>query len=120
MVKAQAEVLGQVAEEIQVQVTGRDRRYPEHPLDSIRPESDMLAYPSTLFVQARDLDLSQPFSPLVVTEGRDQSYHKSSPLLYLIVSTSTSATTPLPRNAHARSARRCRSRDADGRGKPWL
>ena len=49
---------------------------------------------------------------------RDQSYHKSSPLLYLIVSTSTSRTNPPPRNAHARSAR-CRSRDVNARGKPW-
>ena len=120
MVKAQAEVLGQVAGGIPVQLTGRDRRYPEHPLDPIRPESNIPAYPSTPFVQARDLDLSQPLSPLVVAEGRDQSYHKGSPLLYLIVSTSTSPTNPLPRNAYARSARRCRSRDVNGRGKPWL
>ena len=42
MVKAQVEALGQVAEKIQVQVTGRD---PEHPLDPIRPESDIC--PST-------------------------------------------------------------------------
>ena len=66
MVKAQAEVLGQVAAEIQVQVTGRDS---EHPLDPIRPESDMPAHPSTPCVQARDLDSSQPLSPLVVTKG---------------------------------------------------
>ena len=81
MDKAQAEVLGQVAEEIQVRVTGRD---PEHPLDPIRPESDILASPSTPFVQARDLDSSQPLSPLVVAEslGPVVSQEFSSPLSY--------------------------------------
>ena len=66
MVKAQAEGLGQVAEEIQVQVTGQDA---EHPLDSIQPESDISTYPPTPFVWARDPDSSQPLSPPVVTEG---------------------------------------------------
>ena len=67
MVKAQAEGLGQVAEEIQVQITVRD---PEHPLDSIQPaESDIPAYPPTPFVWARDPDSSQPLSPPVVAEG---------------------------------------------------
>ena len=81
MVKAQAEVVGQVAEEIQVQVTGRD---PEHPLDPIRPESEILAYPSTPFVQARDLHSSQPLSPLVVAKGPGLvvSQELSSPLSY--------------------------------------
>ena len=81
MVKAQAEVLGQVAAEIQVQVTGRD---PEYPLDPIRPELEIPAYPSTLFVQARDLDSSQPLSPLVVAKGPGPivSQQLSSPLSY--------------------------------------
>ena len=113
---AQAEVLGQVAEEIQVQVTGR---VAEHCHDPIQPESDMPAHSSTRLCRHEILIL-RSLSPLQSSpKVQDQSYHKSSPLLYLTVSPSPSPTNPPPRNAHARSARRCRLRDVNGRGKPW-
>ena len=80
-VRAQAEVLGQVAEEIQAQITGRDAA---HPLDPIQPESDISVYPPTPFVWVRDLDSSQPLSPPVVAEGPGPvvSQERSPPLLY--------------------------------------
>lgn len=49
MVKAQAEILGQVAEEIQVYVAAWD---PEHPLDLIQPESILPAHCSFVPLKA--------------------------------------------------------------------
>ena len=52
-----AEVLGQVAEEIQAQVTGW---VAEHRHDPIQPEPDIPAHSSTPLVQARGLNSAQP------------------------------------------------------------
>ena len=75
----QLQIGGQVTEEIQVQITGRDA---EHPLGPIQPESDISTYPPTPFVWTRDLDSSQPLSPPVVVEGPGPvvSQELSSPL----------------------------------------
>ena len=94
MIRAQAEVLGQV----QVQVTGWD---PEHPLNqaSLPPH---LSRGEILILASPALQLSP--------KGR---YHSSSPPpLYLLVS--ISPTDPPPRNDHACSARLCRSSGVKG------
>ena len=75
MVKAQAEVLGQVAEKIQVQVTRRD---PEHPLDPIRPATRIR------HLSKHEILILRSLSPPVVAEGPGPvvSQELSSPLPY--------------------------------------
>ena len=63
VVKAHDEVVCQVAEEIQVQVTGRT---PGIPLDDIQPESTLHVNPSTSLGPEQNMEHSHPLSPPVI------------------------------------------------------
>ena len=66
--KAHAEVVYQVAEEIQVQVTGRK---PGIPLDAVQPESTLRVNPSESLTPEQKSEPSHPLSPPVIFQDLD-------------------------------------------------
>lgn len=112
VVKAHAEIVCQVAEEIQVQVTGRT---PGIPLDDVQLEFTLQI---NLSKPKRKLELSYPLSRSVICTIWVQSHYNDS--IHFLHASLIHLTNIPQRNALVRSECLYRPRNVNGRGKQSL